>query len=127
MSFSVDVKKELISAPVKQTCCKKALLFGLLYNSTHIKDTHFTCEFGISEAVETAQHLLGNQGESSIDSFVRGGRTVYTLAYSSKAFAAFTGISIALWASEIWYTRIFFSGTGAKAKRYATGSFVSVK
>ncbi len=89
MSFSVDVKKELISAPVKQTCCKKALLFGLLYNSTHIKDTHFLCEFGISEAAETAQHLLGNQGESSIDSFVRGGRTVYTLAYSSKAFAAF--------------------------------------
>ena len=89
MSFSVDVKKELISAPVKQTCCKKALLFGLLYNSTHIKDTHFTCEFGILEAAETARHLLGNQGENTIGSFVRGGRTVYTLAYSSKAFAAF--------------------------------------
>lgn len=89
MSFSVDVKKELISAPIKQNCCKKALLFGLLYNSVHIKDTHFFCEFGLSESAELAQVLLGNKGESNIAASVRGGRAVYTLTYSSRAFASF--------------------------------------
>ena len=89
MSFSIDVKKELMSAPVKQNCCKKALLFGLLYNSIHIKDTHFFCEFGLAESAEMAQHLLGNQGESGISLSVRGGRSVYTLTYSSRAFASF--------------------------------------
>lgn len=89
MSFSIDVKKELISTPIKQNCCKKAMLFGLLYNSTHIKDTHFFCEFNIPESAELARTLLGNQGESSISECVRGGRAVYTLTYSSRAFASF--------------------------------------
>ena len=89
MSFSIDVKKELISAPVKQNCCKKALLFGLLYNSTHIKDTHFFCEFGLAESAELAKHLLGNQGDSHISLSARGGRSVYTLTYSSRAFSSF--------------------------------------
>lgn len=89
MSFSVDVKKELMLAPVKQNCCKKALLFGLLYNSTHIKDTHFCCEFGLADSAELAYNLLGGQGERSITSSVRGGRRIYTLAYSSRAFASF--------------------------------------
>ena len=89
MSFSIDVKKELIETPIKQNCCKKAMLFGLLYNSTHIKDTHFFCEFNIPESAALAQHLLGNQGESSISECVRGGRAVYTLTYSSRAFASF--------------------------------------
>ena len=89
MSFSVDVKKELISAPIKQNCCKKALLFGLLYNSIHIKDTHFSCDFVIEEAAELAKQLLGNQSESDIASAVRVGRKVYTLTYASRAFASF--------------------------------------
>ena len=89
MSFSIDVKKELIETPIKQNCCKKAMLFGLLYNSTHIKDTHFFCEFNIPESAELARALLGNQGESSISESVRGGRAVYTLTYSSRAFASF--------------------------------------
>ena len=89
MSFSADVKKELISDPAKQNCCKKALLFGLLYNSIHTKDTHFFCEFSLSESAELAQRLLGNQAESSIAVSVRGGRGIYTLTYSSRAFASF--------------------------------------
>ena len=89
MSFSIEVKKELIDTLIKQNCCKKAMLLGLLYNSAHIKDTHFFCEFNIAESAALAQHLLGNQGESTISESVRGGRKIYTLTYASRAFASF--------------------------------------
>ncbi len=91
MSFSLEVKKELIDSPIKQTCCKKALLFGLLYNSRHIKGTSFSCEFLLEEAAVLALRLLGNQGQGDISSAVRGSRRIFKFEYSSKAFASFIG------------------------------------
>lgn len=36
MSFSIDIKIGLCSIPIKQQCCKKALLYGLLYAQSDI-------------------------------------------------------------------------------------------
>ena len=91
MSFSLEVKKELIDSPIKQTCCKKALLFGLLYNSRHIKGTFFSADFLLEEAAQLSLRLLGNQGQGEISSLMRGSRKIFRFEYSSKAFASFIG------------------------------------
>ena len=58
MSFSNDVKSELLSAPVKMNCCRKALLFGLLYNSRHKEGTHLCATFGMRESASLAASLI---------------------------------------------------------------------
>lgn len=89
MSFSNDVKKELLSAPVRMNCCRKALLFGLLYNSRHKEGTHLCATFGMRESASLAASLLGEVAKCEISEIGVSGRRSYMLDFSSKAFASF--------------------------------------
>ena len=89
MSFSDDVKGELLSVPVRMNCCRKALLFGLLYNSRHKAGTHLSATFGARESAELAASLLGEVANPEISESAASGRRFYTLDFSSKAFASF--------------------------------------
>lgn len=89
MSFSNDVKSELLSAPVKMNCCRKALLFGLLYNARHKEGKNMSAAFGLRESAELASALLGEVASPSITETVASGRRSYILDFSSKAFASF--------------------------------------
>ena len=59
MSFSNEVKKELLSIPIKKNCCKKALLCGLLYNAKTDKTGEGSIELNTLDAAERAFELLG--------------------------------------------------------------------
>lgn len=88
MSFSNEVKNELISLPVKMNCCRKAMLFGLLFGAEHIEGTRMRARFASREILELSHSLLGdNLAEVSERS--RAGRKVYTLEFASKSFSSF--------------------------------------
>ena len=89
MSFSNEVKKELLSVPIKKNCCKKAFLFGLLYNAQADKTGCGSIEYNMPEAAETALELLGSSAEPRIKENVRAGRRYYTLSFASKALSGF--------------------------------------
>ena len=45
MSFSNEVKDELVALQLKKSCCRKAFLFGLLINSIRNKKNNFEVVF----------------------------------------------------------------------------------
>lgn len=89
MSFSNEVKKELLSIPIKKNCCKKALLCGLLYNAKTDKTGEGSIELNTLDAAERAFELLGKAAEPIINETTRGGRRYYELSFTSKAVSAF--------------------------------------
>lgn len=89
MSFSSDVKKELLCAPVKMNCCRKALLLGVLYNAHQTQAKSMEAVFGIKEAAELAVTFLGEVAEPYIREEVRAGRRIYTVGFSSKSVSSF--------------------------------------
>lgn len=89
MSFSEEVKKELLTIDNKMNCCRKAMLFGLLYNAVHREGTRMYAELTLSESAALASELLGKNAEPVISCKVRGGRRKYTLDFFSKSFSSF--------------------------------------
>ena len=89
MSFSNEVKAELLSLQLKKNCCKKALLLGLLYNADIDKSGVGSAEFFSLDAAKSAAELLGAVASPNITDMVRGGRHYYKLEFSSKSLASF--------------------------------------
>ena len=83
------MKKELLSLSQKMNCCRKAYMFGLLYNSVHKEGIRMSATFGLRESAERAAELLGEQSAPTISEGTRAGRKIYELSYASKAFATF--------------------------------------
>ena len=58
MSFSSDLKNELLDMQLKKNCCKKAFLFGLIINAKKIGNKNLCIEFPIEcVALKTVQLL----------------------------------------------------------------------
>ncbi len=88
-SFSSRVKLEILSELPRMNCCKKAFLFGLLYNSVCGENGRSLVSFGQKESAETAENLLGAVAECEISERYHAGRKKYFLEFSSKAFSSF--------------------------------------
>lgn len=89
LSFSKTVKLEVLSLPIKMNCCKKAFLFGLLFNSHRTENGGFVSSFGLREAAETAERLLGDGADCEITEKAYAGKKYFFLRYNSKAFSSF--------------------------------------
>lgn len=90
MSFSNDVKSEMLSVQIKKNCCKKAFLFGLLYNADVNKAGEGSVEFSVPESVSAAIALLGGDSAGcSIEEYVKAARRFYRLSFTSKALSNF--------------------------------------
>ena len=89
MSFSNEIKTELLSLPIKKNCCKKAFLLGLLYNSRQNKEGRRTAVYGLEESAWAASDILGAVALPSINSSVRAGRRWFELSFVSKAVSSF--------------------------------------
>ena len=85
MSFSQDVKAELVSTPPRKPCCRRALLHGLLYSSIHEGEC-MTATFSDALTSELAVSLIkfayGRQAET--EDFRRGAHKYTRVAFSSK-------------------------------------------
>lgn len=89
MSFAEDVKRELISLPVKMNCCKKALLFGLLYNAQTSDGGKTRVILSLEESARLVCELLGDMAEPVVKEGFRAGRKIWEVEFFSKSFSAF--------------------------------------
>ena len=91
MSFSEEIKKELLDVQIKKNCCKKAFLLGLLINSfcsdgktfevsNIVEDiTQITCEL--------LQKIYSVKSEKNI--VIKPGKKYHTITFSSRSLSNF--------------------------------------
>ncbi len=89
MSFSSEIKAELLSAQIKKNCCKKAFLLGLLYNSRQIEGGRRLAVFNLEESALAAADILGAVSDPVIEKSTRAGRRWYELSFVSKSASSF--------------------------------------
>ena len=89
MSFSEDIKKELIEIQIKKNCCKKAFLLGLLINSTK-NNNSFTVYNIVEEISDKIEELLTKQFSAKCQRNVKikPGKKYYGVAFSSRALSS---------------------------------------
>lgn len=90
MSFATDVIDELMIAELHKTCCKKAMLCGLLINATVSETKAIRAQFKREDSALMAVDVLKKQfaSEARLESYSRGGRKIYELSANSKAIAS---------------------------------------
>ena len=89
MSFAEQVKRELMSIPVKMNCCKKALLFGLVYNAQVADSGKMRVSVSLEESANLVRELLGDAANATVREGFRAGRKIWEREFSSKSFAGF--------------------------------------
>ena len=91
MSFTSDVHEELIGLPLKKTCCRKALLFGMLCGCRRREDGERFVYFYHEDAALLAAQLLekGFHANSRLVHRVRAGRDAYDLSTGVAAVEQF--------------------------------------
>lgn len=89
MSFSNELKSELVAIQIKKNCCKKSFLYGLLYQAESLEKNRFRVKFLSAEIADLASRLLGDNATPVISEKVLVGRRVYFLDFYSKALSLF--------------------------------------
>lgn len=87
MSFSANLKTELVDMQLKKVCCKKAFLLGLLINN-HISDSkiiesEFLLDSVADKAIELLKTVYSVSAEKSL--IIKPGKKYYRLSFSSKS------------------------------------------
>ena len=91
MSFTTDVTKELLEASLPKTCCRKALLYGMLFGANRTDGNAIDVEFRTQESAQKASQILKAQFslDTEIKETARAGRKFFDIAAKSKAIANF--------------------------------------
>lgn len=86
MSFSYNVKSEIMNTPYKNQCCRRSMLNGILYSKASLSDSFICFNTENTETAEFSLSLIaeafGKAGE--VIAPERGGRCK-TVRFSSKA------------------------------------------
>ena len=91
MSFSVELKKELLDLAVKPTCCKKSLAWGILLDAEHtVGSEEVSVSFADPDVAEAvAKILAGAFGKNpDIQEIKAAGKKRYAVIQTSRAAAA---------------------------------------
>ena len=94
MSFSDDLKSELIQISSKSaTCCKKAFFYGLLLSAVS-KNEQISLVLSHSEAADLFVETAGQQGAKNIEitKSSRFGRELYSITFTSRTIAEKIGV-----------------------------------
>ena len=91
MSFTDDVISELMHLESQKTCCRKAMLFGMLFGGEKIGDREVRTLFRRRDIGEYAAYVLKKQfsAEPRLEEISRAGRRLTSVSASTKAIAAF--------------------------------------
>ena len=86
MSFTSYVTDELLALPIGKTCCRKALLCGMLYCSVESEGV-YRAVFRSRAVADEAEKLLKSVFSASgkVSEYMAGSHKMYCLDYSSKA------------------------------------------
>lgn len=87
MTFSENVIDELLHSELSRTCCKKAMLYGMLINANIGEDNEISAILKSECAVELAARILKSQfaAESHIEEISMPGKKAYRLTAKAKA------------------------------------------
>jgi len=90
MSFTTDVINEISQIELQKTCCRKAMLLGLLYGAS-VEDRRVTARLRDAKIADTAAQILSRQFSSTpqVAQVSAAGRRFTEVAATSKAVAAF--------------------------------------
>lgn len=90
MSFATQTKEELIAIPVKNTCCRRAMLYGLLLGAV-VTDTEIVFKTDADAVAEFSVKLIhevfGKDAIRSVEKYA--GRTWHKVSFDSKRARAY--------------------------------------
>lgn len=91
MSFTDEVVRELMDAPLTRTCCRKAMLYGLFINATVSGERMLEAEFKSEQSAQRAAEILKKQFSSEAELVCerKASRDVYKIVARSKALVSF--------------------------------------
>lgn len=91
MSFTDEVINELMQIDTAKTCCRKAMLFGMLYGAHRRGDREITAFFRNADIAERAATILKKQfsAEPRVTELTRAGRRMVSVFAETKAIATF--------------------------------------
>ena len=91
MSFTTDVTMELLEASLPKTCCRKAMLYGMLFGATRAEGNVICVEFRTQESAQKASQILKAQFslDTEIRERARAGRRFFVICAKSKAISNF--------------------------------------
>lgn len=92
MSFTHEVWEELLRLPLKKTCCRKAMLLGLLFHSREIEGEEVLTAYCYhEETAELAARLLGGVFRETVspEETIRAGRRTFVIRSKSTALSSF--------------------------------------
>jgi len=91
MSFTTDVIEELLATlPLNKTCCRKAMLYGLLIGASSEEGNIIKAQFKNQAAAEMAAGILKKQFSSMPEISVEfRGRRLFCVEAKSKALSSF--------------------------------------
>ncbi|MBO5883382.1 MAG: DNA-binding protein WhiA [Clostridia bacterium] len=86
MSFTSVVTDELLALPIGKTCCRKALICGMLYCSVE-SEAGYRAVFRSRAVAEEAERLLKSvfSASGTVSEYMAGSHRKYRLDYTSKA------------------------------------------
>lgn len=86
MSFSSEQKKYIIEQPCKSACCRRALLYGVMFAKAYVKDSYIEISIEKRESclylTKLVREFFGAQAQINRDS--NGGRR-YLITFESKS------------------------------------------
>ena len=90
MSFSENIKLELIDENIKKNCCKKAFLLGLLINSTKISEKTYEVSNISKEAIDKTEELLLKLFSTKCERVIvaKPGKKYHTLRFFSRSLSS---------------------------------------
>jgi len=91
MSFTTDITEELLQLPIKKTCCRKALLLGILCACRTDAEGGMTAYFYHENVANLTEFLLKKvfNCDALLNKTVRAGRKTWVLSFRSSGVSAF--------------------------------------
>ena len=90
MSFSNEVKDELLALQLKKNCCRKAFLFGLLVNSVRDKKNNFEVIYSDEKIADMVAEYLHSLYKITAEKelLLKPGKKYFKLIFTSNQFAS---------------------------------------
>lgn len=91
MSYTDEVINELVQSDVQKTCCRKAMIFGMMYGASREGEKGVRALFKARSIAERAAYILQKQfsAKAELSEITRAGRRLTELFASTKAIAVF--------------------------------------
>ena len=91
MSFTTFVLSELLDASLAKTCCRKSMLYGMLFGADFDDLNCIRAELKTNQSAQMAAQIFKKQFsiDACVNEITRAGRTLFNIEAKSKAISSF--------------------------------------